>query len=69
MARIEDDVELKRLQGSSIIPPLEAGVQEESVKSKDWIIRRALGSRPGIVGSDAFDITKSRGTEELSLRY
>ena len=64
-----DDVELKRLQGSSIIPPLEAGVQEESVKSKDWIIRRALGSRPGIVGSDAFDITKSRGTEELSLRY
>lgn len=66
--RPEDDVELKRLNGSDMIPPLPPGAQEESVSSKDWILRRALGSRPGVVGKDAFDLNKSRGTEELSMR-
>lgn len=66
--RPEDDVILRRLDGSSRIPPLSSGVVEDSVTSKDWILRRALGSRPGVVGKDAFDYSKSRGTEQISQR-
>ena len=65
--RPEDDVVLKRLE-SSVIPPLGGGVVEEEVKSKDWIIRRALGKRPGVVGKLAYNNDAARGTEELSRR-
>ena len=65
--RPEDDVVLRRLE-SERIPPLNEGVVEQDVTSKDWIIRRALGSRPGVSGKDAFDISKHSGTEALSQR-
>jgi isopenicillin N synthase-like dioxygenase len=66
--RPEDDVVLKRLEGSDMIPPLAQGVVEDEVRSKDWIIRRALGSRPHIVGDKAFDWNYARGSEEQSKR-
>ncbi|KAH8929972.1 Clavaminate synthase-like protein [Atractiella rhizophila] len=47
-SRPEDDVLLRRLE-SSVIPPLEEGVVEEEVTSKDWILRRALGKVNGKV--------------------
>ncbi|OJD16780.1 hypothetical protein AJ78_03070 [Emergomyces pasteurianus Ep9510] len=71
-ARPEDDIILKRLEGSDCIPPLtlrdETGavVEEEEIKSKDWIIRRALGSRPAL--HKEIDYEKSRGTEMMSRR-
>lgn len=66
--RPEDDVILKRLEGSDMIPPLAENEVEDEVKSKDWIIRRALGSRPGVVGDKAYDWDKARGTEDKSKR-
>jgi isopenicillin N synthase-like dioxygenase len=66
--RPEDDVVLKRLD-SEMIPELEPGAVEEEVKSKDWIIRRALGRRPGVVGTKAFEEDAGKGTEDLSRRY
>ncbi|EGX89599.1 oxidoreductase [Cordyceps militaris CM01] len=67
-SRPEDDVPLTRLGGSALIPPLEDGVQEDAATSKEWILRRALGSRPQVVGDDAFDWRKSSGTEDISRR-
>ncbi|KAL3473015.1 hypothetical protein BJX99DRAFT_249193 [Aspergillus californicus] len=64
-ARPEDDVALRRLNGSSRIPELENGVVEEKISSKDWIIRRALGRRVD-VPDIAYD--ESTGTEMLSRR-
>jgi isopenicillin N synthase-like dioxygenase len=70
--RPEDDVVLKRLEGSDMIPPLADGEEEEEeVKSKDWIIRRALGHRV-ILHKDAAlaaaNWDKSLGTEQKSQR-
>lgn len=64
-ARPEDDVPLRRLEGSSRIPELEEGVVEEAINSKDWIIRRALGRR---VDVPDIEYDKSVGTEMLSRR-
>jgi isopenicillin N synthase-like dioxygenase len=69
--RPEDDVVLKRLEGSDMIPPLADGEEEEEVKSKDWIIRRALGHRVNLhkdVASAAAGWDKSLGTEQKSQR-
>ncbi|QSS58659.1 oxidoreductase [Histoplasma capsulatum] len=71
-ARPEDDVILKRLEGSDCIPPLtlrdEAGavVEEEEIRSKDWIIRRALGNRRAL--HKEIDYAQSMGTETMSRR-
>lgn len=65
-SRPEDDVLLKRLQGSTIIPPLPEGVLEEDVSSKDWIIRRALANRTNL--HDKVDLESARGTEQISRR-
>ncbi|KAL4947339.1 hypothetical protein BDW69DRAFT_178609 [Aspergillus filifer] len=64
-SRPEDDVPLRRLEGSSRIPELEDGVMEEAINSKDWVIRRALGRR---VDVPDIDYDKSAGTETLSRR-
>jgi isopenicillin N synthase-like dioxygenase len=64
-ARPEDDVPLRRLEGSSRIPALDEGFVEEDINSKDWIIRRALGRRVNVPG---IDYEKSAGTEVLSRR-
>lgn len=65
-ARPEDNVPLKRLNGSDRIPPLPSDVVEEDINSKDWIIRRALGRRVALYSSVDFD--KSAGTEQISRR-
>ncbi|KAL4753701.1 hypothetical protein BDW72DRAFT_190907 [Aspergillus terricola var. indicus] len=64
-SRPEDDVPLRRLEGSSRIPKLDEGVVEETINSKDWIIRRALGRR---VDVPDIEYDKSAGTEMLSRR-
>jgi isopenicillin N synthase-like dioxygenase len=64
-ARPEDNVPLRRLEGSSRIPALDEGVVEEDINSKDWITRRALGRRVDVPG---IDYEKSAGTEVLSRR-
>lgn len=63
--RPEDEVMLRRLEGSSKIPPLAEGEQEEKINSKDWIIRRALGHR---VNHYKGDWDSVQGTEKQSRR-
>ncbi|EPS32615.1 hypothetical protein PDE_07575 [Penicillium oxalicum 114-2] len=65
-ARPEDEVLLQRLQGSDLIPPLQIGQVEETISSKDWVIRRAFGLRVDLV--KGIDFEKSAGTEQLSRR-
>ncbi|KEF54014.1 uncharacterized protein A1O9_09809 [Exophiala aquamarina CBS 119918] len=65
--RPENDVMLKRLSGSEMIPPLEKDEVEEEINSKDWIIRRALGHRIALHG-DKVDFDKASGTESKSQR-
>ncbi|CEJ58479.1 hypothetical protein PMG11_07133 [Penicillium brasilianum] len=65
-ARPEDDVMLRRLDGSELIPPIEDDQAEEEINSKDWIIRRALGRRVDLVKN--IDFEKSAGTEQMSRR-
>jgi isopenicillin N synthase-like dioxygenase len=65
-ARPEDDVTLKRLTGSSRVPPFPSGAVEEEIKSKDWIIRRALGHRVDL--HQNIDFEQSLGTEQQSRR-
>ena len=65
-ARPEDNVMLRRLNGSNLIPAIEKGQIEEEINSKDWIIRRALGRRVDLVTDIDFD--KSAGTEQMSRR-
>lgn len=66
--RPENDVMLKRLDCSEMIPPLEKDEVEEEITSKDWIIRRALGHRIALHGDKAFDWSKTAGTEAKSRR-
>lgn len=65
-ARPEDNVMLRRLDGSDVIPPLGEDQVEEEINSKDWIIRRALGRRVDLVKD--IDYEKSAGTEQMSRR-
>ena len=65
-ARPEDNVVLKRLEGSDIIPPLAEGEQEEEINAKDWIIRRAISKRVGNFKEE--DWEKIQGTEKISSR-
>ncbi|XHG04830.1 hypothetical protein AWENTII_008081 [Aspergillus wentii] len=65
-SRPEDEVPLRRLDGTDRIPSLGEGVIEEEINSKDWIIRRALGRRTNLVSG--VDFEKSAGTEQLSRR-
>ena len=45
-SRPEDEVLLRRLEGGDVIPELGEGEgEEEVVRSKDWILRRAMGRR------------------------
>lgn len=65
-SRPEDDVLLRRLEGSDMIPALGEDVEEEVVNSRDWIIRRALGKRVKV--PEGIDVHKAMGTEEISRR-
>jgi isopenicillin N synthase-like dioxygenase len=66
--RPENEVMLKRLDGSDIIPPLADDEVEEEINSKDWIIRRALAHRVNLNKNAAADWDKIKGTEERSQR-
>jgi len=44
-ARPEDEVVLKRLEGSDVIPPLQEGQEEEGMNSKEWIKLQAMRLR------------------------
>jgi isopenicillin N synthase-like dioxygenase len=67
--RPENEVKLRRLEGSEIIPPLEEGTVEEDINSNDWIIRRALGRRAAMFGKDPdANFDKIQGTEKMSQR-
>lgn len=44
-SRPEDDVVLKRLEGSDIIPPLADGHDEIAMNSKEWIKLQAMKLR------------------------
>ena len=44
-SRPEDEVILKRLEGSDIIPDLKEGQEEEQMNSKEWIKKQAMGLR------------------------
>lgn len=63
-ARPEDDVLLRRLEGSKLIPELD-GTEEEEINSRDWVLRRALGRRGDV---QSVDFEKSVGTEMVSRR-
>lgn len=65
-ARPEDNVLLRRLDGSDLIPSLDKDQVEEEINSKDWIIRRALGHRVDL--DRDIDFEKAAGTEEMSRR-
>ncbi|PVH70561.1 Clavaminate synthase-like protein [Cadophora sp. DSE1049] len=67
-SRPNDDVMLKRLEGSDIIPPLEKDEVEEQISSKDWINRRTVGRRVDLHGKKAFDNNRIKGTETRSKR-
>ncbi|KAI1501221.1 hypothetical protein F5X99DRAFT_383742 [Biscogniauxia marginata] len=64
-SRPNDDVNLKRLEGSKRIPPLAEGVVEEIINSRDWVLRRGLGRR---ATQAHVDLEKCAGTETLSRR-
>lgn len=65
-SRPEDDVVLKRLEGSNVIPELGEGEVDEEVSSKDWIIRRAMTKRTMVYKQGNWD--KATGTERLSAK-
>ncbi|KAE8372043.1 hypothetical protein BDV26DRAFT_302275 [Aspergillus bertholletiae] len=62
-ARPGDEVVLRRLEGSDCIPKVDG--EEEVIRSKEWVLRRALGRRPG---ADPAAFEKSAGTEMMSRR-
>lgn len=67
-SRPENDVPMKRLDGShGVIPGVDGQGDEEAMSSKDWIIRRALGHRVAL-GKNGRDWQKAQGTEHLSRR-
>lgn len=47
-ARPGDEVPLRRVEGSSVIPPLGEGVVEEGLPSREHIKRMALGKRVNV---------------------
>ncbi|KAK4506094.1 hypothetical protein PRZ48_004059 [Zasmidium cellare] len=65
-SRPEDNVVLRRLANGTRIPPLEDGVEEEQITSKEWIAKRALRPRTAIYGKDA--VCAADGTETISRR-
>lgn len=67
-SRPENEVLMKRLEGSDKIPELAEGEGDEEINAKDWIIRRALGHRHAINKEKALDFESFQGTERMSRR-
>ena len=59
--RPEDDTELKRLEGSELIPALAQNQVEEVVTAKDWIQRRFVMRMKGFFSPETWNQTL--GTE------
>ena len=67
-SRPRDNVILKRIEGSDMIPKLPPGMIEEEINAKDWILRRAMGKRVGnFQGEEHWD--RMQGTEAYSKKY
>ena len=64
--RPENDVLLRRLDGSSVIPELGDGEMEEVITAKDWIQRRGHARRVGIFRDGQEDKGTFKGTETVS---
>ncbi|KAE8391965.1 hypothetical protein BDV23DRAFT_182084 [Aspergillus alliaceus] len=62
-ARPEDEVVLRQVEGSDLIPELDG--EEEDVRSKEWVLRRAFGTRGRL---DDVDLKSYIGTEMMSRR-
>ncbi|KAK5103158.1 hypothetical protein LTS08_003962 [Lithohypha guttulata] len=75
-SRPENEVLMKRLEGSDKIPALDDEGRKEEERRKnegilmaeDWIIRRALGHRHALNKEKAMDFDAFQGTEKLSRR-
>lgn len=65
-SRPQDDVLMKRLTGSDVIPELKEGEVDEDITSKDWIITRAISKRIGVFKQGDWEI--GMGTEKQSTR-
>jgi len=66
--RPADDVLLKRLEGSDVIPKLGDGVVEEEVDSRTWVKQKALGKREGVwKGTEAY-FKVDRSTDRIGER-
>lgn len=66
--RPNDNVLLKRLDGSNRIPPLADGVVEEPLTSQDWTIKRGLGRLVAMAGRKEYEGAEKLGTENISMR-
>lgn len=63
-SRPEDEVILKKLEGSDVIPELKEGEQEEEMNSKDWILLQAMRLRkiqPGMSGEERKKLWEETG--------
>lgn len=63
-ARPEEDVVLKQLDGSDVIPPLKKGAKEEAMSSKEWIKLQAMRLRqvnPGMSGEERKTLWENSG--------
>ena len=58
-SRPENDVLLKRLEGSDLVPELGEGDVEEDICAREWITRKAMSTRPG-----GYDRKQWEGSEE-----
>lgn len=66
-ARPEDEVHLKRLDGGTVIPPLQEGYVEEDVSSKQWIKDKALSKMVGVyTGPESFNPNRETAAEILA---
>ncbi|MCJ1286104.1 hypothetical protein MMC26_005447 [Xylographa opegraphella] len=63
-ARPDDEVLLRRLGGGDVIPLLAEGEVEEAVRSKEWVLRRALGRRIGGNVEEGWSGTERVGQKE-----
>lgn len=61
-ARPEDEVVLRRLEGSDVIPELKDGEEEEQISSKEWIKLQAMRLRK--VNGDMSEEERRRLWEE-----
>ena len=65
--RPENEVMLRRLEGSDVIPKLAEGETEEVITAKDWIQRRGHARRVGIFKQGQEDQGTFKGTAVIPV--